>query len=289
MDIVLENDFLKVGIKAKGAELASVVHKKTNLEYIWGADPAFWGKSSPVLFPIVGTLKADAFRYGGKTYSLPRHGFARDHVFAVEHQQRDHATFLLKSSASMLERYPFQFELRLMYSLEENNLRVTYDVRNTGDGIQYFSIGGHPAFNVPLVDGARYEDYFLEFEKKETAGRWPLDAGLVRTEPTPLLNDSNILPLTRSLFSEDAVVLKHLQSTKVSLKSHIDRHGLDFSFGGFPFLGIWAAPNANFVCIEPWCGIADAVNHNQDFTTKEGIETIGAGMTWTKMWSVRFF
>jgi len=289
MEIVLENDFLIVGIKVKGAELRSVFHKMTNLEYMWGADPAFWGKSSPVLFPIVGTLKGDLFHYRDKAYSLPRHGFARDLVFDVEHRQRDHAVFLLKSSSGTLERYPFQFELRLIYRVVENNLRVTYDVKNVGDGMQYFSIGGHPAFKVPLVDGARYEDYFLEFEKKETTGRWPLDAGLVKTQPTPLLNDSNILPLTRSLFSEDAVVLKHLQSTTVSLKSHTDRHGLDFNFDGFPFLGIWAAPNANFVCIEPWCGIADAVNHNQDFTTKEGIEKIEPDQPWTRTWTARFF
>lgn len=289
MDTVLENDFLKVTIKAKGAELASVVNKKTNLEYMWGADPAFWGKSSPVLFPIVGTLRKDTFHYGNKSYSLPRHGFARDHVFDVERKEQDQAVFLLKSSTATLEKYPFQFELRLCYSLTENSLQVTYDVKNVGDGLQYFSIGGHPAFKVPLVDGTLYEDYFLEFDKKETAGRWPLDAGLVKTQSAPLLQDSNILPLTRSLFSDDAVVLKHLRSTNVSLRSHKDSHGLHFNFDGFPFLGIWAAPNANFVCIEPWCGIADSVAHNQDLTKKEGIETIAAGQSWMRMWSVRFF
>ena len=289
MDIVLENDFLKVAIKAKGAELASVFHKNTRLEYMWGADPAFWGKSSPVLFPIVGTLKGDTFQYNGKAYSLPRHGFARDHVFDIEHQDRDHAVFILKSSAETLQKYPFQFELRLHYRIAQNTLHVTYDVKNTGDGLQYFSVGGHPAFKVPLIDNARYEDYFLEFEKNETTDRWPLDAGLVKTQSTPLLKNSNILPLTRSLFSEDAVVLKHLQSTKVSLKSHNDAHGLEFNFDGFPFLGIWAAPNANFVCIEPWCGVADSVNHNQDFATKEGIEKIQGRQQWKRMWGVRFF
>jgi len=289
MDIVLENDFLRVGVKIKGAELASVFHKKTNLEYMWGADPAFWGKSSPVLFPIVGTLKGDVFHYEGKSYSLPRHGFARDYVFEIERQERDRAIFLLRSSDAMLEKYPFEFELRLHYQLAENNLQVTYDVKNSGDGMQYFSIGGHPAFKVPLVEGARYEDYFLEFQKKETAGRWPLAAGLVKTEPTPLLNESQVLPLTRALFSDDAVVLKHLRSTRVSLKSRNDSRGLDFNFEGFPFLGIWAAPNANFVCIEPWCGIADSVNHNQDFVRKEGIEKIAPGQRWEKTWSVRFY
>jgi len=289
MDIVLENDFLKVGIKTKGAELASVFHKKTNLEYMWGADPAFWGKSSPVLFPIVGTLKGDIFYYEGKSYSLPRHGFARDYVFEVERQERDRAVFLLKSSDATLEKYPFEFELRLHYQLAENNLHVTYDVKNTGDGLQYFSIGGHPAFKVPLVDGARYEDYFLEFQKKETAGRWPLAAGLVKAESAPLLRDSQVLPLTRALFSDDAVVLKHLRSTSVSLKSGNDSHGLDFNFEGFPFLGIWAAPNANFVCIEPWCGIADSVNHNQDLAAKEGIEKITPNQRWEKTWRVGFY
>jgi len=289
MDVVLENDFLKVGIKTKGAELTSVFHKKTNLEYMWSADPAFWGKSSPVLFPIVGTLKGDVFQYGGKSYSLPRHGFARDYDFEVERKEGDRAIFLLKSSDETLRKYPFEFELRLHYSLAENNLRVTYDVKNVGDGVQYFSIGGHPAFKVPLVTGARYEDYFLEFQKKETTGRWPLAGGLVKTEPVPLLDDSKVLPLTRALFSDDAVVLKRLRSTSVSLRSRNDGHGLDFNFEGFPFLGIWAAPNANFVCIEPWCGIADSVNHNQDFVKKEGIEKADAGGSWVKTWAVKFY
>lgn len=289
MDIVLENDFLKISIKQKGAELASVFNKKTELEYMWGADPAFWGKSSPVLFPIVGTLKDDVYNYRGKKYSLPRHGFARDHVFDVESQQKDAAVFLLKSSAATIEKYPFEFELRLRYTLDKDFVHLAYDIKNIGNDVQYFSIGGHPAFKVPLTSAVRYEDYFLEFNHAETAGRWPLAAGLVKTEPVALLNNTKTLPLTRQLFSEDAVVLKNLKSTVVSLRSKNDEHGLEFHFEGFPFLGIWAAPNADFVCIEPWCGIADSVDHDQDFTTKEGIEKVSPKEVWSRAWKVKFF
>lgn len=289
MDVVLENNFLKVGIKQKGAELVSVFGKQTELEYMWSADPAFWGKSSPVLFPIVGTLKDDTYLYQHKKYSLPRHGFARDQVFEIESQQHDSAVFLLKSTPASLEKYPFEFELRLHYKLDANSLQMTYEVKNTGRDLLYFSIGGHPAFKVPLVKRSRYEDYYLEFNKSENSGRWPLTAGLVKKEPSPLLSNSNILPLARQLFSEDAVVLKNLKSTMVSLKSKTDDHGLDFYFEGFPFLGIWAAPKADFVCIEPWCGIADSVMHDQQFITKEGIEKIAAKGSWSREWKAKFY
>jgi galactose mutarotase-like enzyme len=115
MDVTLENDILKIGIRQKGAELATVFNKKTQLEYMWDADPAFWGKSSPVLFPIVGTLRDDVFRFKQKEYSLPRHGFARDLPFETADRQKEGATFLLKSTKESMTKFPFNFELRLMY------------------------------------------------------------------------------------------------------------------------------------------------------------------------------
>ena len=290
MNVLLENDFLKVEIVEKGAELKRVNHKQTGLEYMWNGDPAFWGKTSPILFPIVGTLKNDKYLYNGNSYALTRHGFARDSIFQVEEQKKEQVIFLLRSTHTSYENYPFDFELRVKYNLVEDILEVTYDVRNVGNDPMYFSIGGHPAFKVPLTEAPKYEDYFLQFNEQESLARWPISAqGLIQEEPIPLLTNSSVLKLTRALFKEDALVFKGLQSNRISIKSSLHNHGLDFYFEGFPYLGLWAAPGADFVCIEPWCGIADFVSHDQQLISKEGIQRIISQELWHRIWKVRFF
>lgn len=289
MEYPIENEHLLVKIKSTGAELASIINNQTQLEYMWGAGPA-WAKSSPILFPIVGTLKDNTYTYKNKTYQLPRHGFARDEAFEVEQSQKDSITFLLSSSAASLEKYPFHFELRISYQLKQDEVFVTYQVTNAGNEEMYFSLGAHPAFTVPVTNALQFDDYYLQFNRKEKASRWPITKeGLIDLKSTPLLIDTDRLDLTRQLFYEDAIVLKKLNSELIILKTDKDEHGLEFHFKGFPFMGLWAAKDANFICIEPWCGIADSVNHNHDFTSKEGIEKIAAGTSWWRSWSVRCY
>ncbi|HEX4849849.1 MAG TPA: aldose 1-epimerase family protein [Puia sp.] len=286
----IENKHLQVVLAAKGAELQSIYHKGHDLEYMWKADPAFWGKHSPILFPIVGTLKADQYFYNGKPYSLSRHGFARDMPFDVGSQKEDSIEFILKSIEKTISVYPFQFTLSVFYSLNENKLITTYTVANSGSIDLYFSIGGHPAFSVPLVGETNYDDYYLEFNKSETLGRWPISKdGLIEKEPIPLLNHENRLQLSKKLFYQDAIVLKRPASNVVSLKSLKTPHGFDFSFDGFPYLGIWAARDADFVCVEPWCGIADKVDSDQDFLKKEGIKKLTSRDKFVRSWSVSVF
>lgn len=288
MDVLLESDYLKVKIKTKGAELNSVVNKETGLEYIWSGDPAFWGKTSPVLFPIVGTLKKDTFYYKNKSYSLTRHGFARDVTFELEARNDESAVFSISDSS--LQKFPFEFKLQLKYQLMKDFLEVSYDVHDTGNDRMYFSIGGHPAFKVPITSHSTYEEHYLEFNKVENADRWPISSeGLIKDQSIPFFKNNSILKLTRTLFNEDALVFKNLKSDKISIKSDAHHHGLDFYFEGFPYLGIWAAKNADFVCIEPWCGIADSVTHDQQLATKEGIVSILPNEPWTRSWKVRFY
>jgi galactose mutarotase-like enzyme len=288
--VALENDVLKIEVEAKGAELKSIRNKTTDVEYLWSGDPAFWGKTSPILFPIVGTLKKDTFLFNGKSYSLPRHGFARDSVFEIADSKNDRAVFILRSNAASLQKYPFKFEFEIQYRLVNDFMEVTYNVKNSGDGVMYFSVGGHPAFKIPLTDDSTYEDYHLEFDSVEDAPRWPISPeGLIQEKPVSFFKDTSILPLTRSLFNDDALVFKRLKSSKVSIKSSSHAHGVDFDFKGFPFLGIWAARSADFVCIEPWCGIADSVSHDQHLESKEGIEMLEANASWSRTWKVRFY
>ena len=284
---IIENKMLRVSVNPKGAELSGLFYKKEEMEYLWSGDPAFWGKQSPVLFPIIGTLKGNSFLYNGKSYHLPRHGFARDRVFEVEKRGGDSKTFLLKSDMDTHKVYPFDFEFRITYSINENKLTVTYDIKNSGEGDLYFSVGGHPAFKLPLIDGTSYEDYYLEFEKPETAGRWPISAdGLIEITPLPLLNEASKIPLNKQLFAKDAIVLKHLNSSFVKLRSNKTERGLTFHFPGFPYLGLWAAKGADFICIDPWCGIADPVDSDQQLVRKEGIVLLRKGESFNRSWSV---
>ena len=287
---VLENDDLRIVINPKGAELKSVVNKRTGLEYMWGGDPAFWGKTSPILFPIVGTLKNDSYLFEGKSYSLTRHGFARDAVFQTKDRKDNLIVFSLTSTPASREKYPFDFELLVKYQVVADQLEVTYEVKNADNKSMYFSIGGHPAFKTPLVNGTAYEEYYLHFDQKENAERWPISPeGLIKSQSVPFFKDTSILKLTRTLFKDDALVFKQLQSTKISIRSDVHQHGLDFFFERFPFLGIWAAKNADFVCIEPWCGIADSESHDQQLISKEGIVKVDTNNHWARSWKVRFY
>ena len=283
----LKNQTLTIKINPKGAELISLFNEETQTEYMWSADANFWGKSSPVLFPIVGALKDNLYHFEGKTYHLPRHGFAREREFLVENSTDKSVTFLLTHDEETLKIYPFAFEFRLKYELHENCLSVTYSVKNIGDKMMYFSVGGHPAFAVPLSADTDYEDYYLEFNKTENFQRWGLvEGGLIANHSTDFLLNTNRLALKKELFYEDAIVFKNLQSDEVILKSDRTNRQLKFDFKGFPYLGIWAAKDANFVCIEPWCGIADSENHNQELTEKEGIIALSVGDIFERTWSV---
>ena len=284
----LKNQTLTIKINPKGAELISLFNEETQTEYMWSADANFWGKSSPVLFPIVGALKDNLYHFEGKTYHLPRHGFAREREFLVENSTDESVTFLLTHDEETLKIYPFAFEFRLKYELHENCLSVTYSVKNMDHKTMYFSVGGHPAFAVPLSADTNYENYYLEFNKTENFQRWGLvEGGLIANNSTDFLLNTNRLALTKELFYKDAIVFKNLQSDEVTLKSDKTNRQLKFDFKGFPYLGIWAAKDANFVCIEPWFGIADSENHSQELTEKEGIIALAVNEIFETTWRVR--
>jgi galactose mutarotase-like enzyme len=286
----LSNEKINVTIAEKGAELQTLTRKDMPLEYLWNGDARFWGKKSPVLFPIVGGLQNNSYRYNNETYTLSRHGFARDNVFTVVEQSAAGATLRLTDNAETLKVYPFHFQFEIAYALQDAGISVTYRVKNTGSEKMYFSVGGHPAFRLPLADGTAYEDYYLPIPKQEHAGKWPLtSAGLIERTTEPLLENTHTLPLKRSLFYQDALVLKHLASDTVTLKSDKTPHGLTFHFSGFPYLGIWAAKDADFVCIEPWCGIADHVDASGRLEEKEGVIALAPGAEFERSWRVELF
>ena len=286
--ITLENAILKATVSPQGAELHRLFHKENNLEYLWNGDPKFWNRRSPVLFPIVGGLKDGYFIYKGEQFKLPRHGFARDTNFEVENSFGDSCSFVLRSSEETLKSYPFDFLLRLKYQLNANNITITYEVENPANKTLLFSIGTHPAFNVPLVKGTTYEDYYLKFNKVESSSRWTLTDNLIDKQ-TYFFQNHDKIQLKPSLFAEDAIVFKDLKSTRISICSDKSTHGLHCDFAGFPFMGLWASKDAPFVCIEPWNGIADSINHSQQLEEKEGIIKLESGEKWKANWAVTCF
>ena len=286
----ITNDIISVQVTPKGAELQSIYNKQHELEYMWSGDPSYWAKKSPVLFPVVGTLKNNTYNYEGKSYKLNRHGFARDNDFDLVEETVSSLKFSLKSNEAIKKLFPFDFIFNLNYSLQENILHITFSVENTGLENMLFSVGAHPAFAVPIDKGTQYEDYYLQFSQNEQAGVWPLsEEGLTEITPTPLLNNENRLPLKKELFYKDALVFKHLKSNSISIRSDKTPHGLQVEFSGFPYLGIWAAKDADFVCVEPWCGIADSVNASGNLEEKEGINILEPKRMFEVSYSIKVF
>jgi galactose mutarotase-like enzyme len=184
--------------------------------------------------------------------------------------------------------YPFNFLLRISYKLESSKLLVNYEVENLSEETMYFSIGAHPAFNIPLTKQTAYEDYFFEFEKEENSSRYVVNGNFLGG-PVPYFNNQTQLALKKSLFYDEALIFKDLKSDWISIKSTKNAHGIKFDFPGFPYMGIWSATDAPFVCIEPWCGIPDSENHSQHIEEKEGIIPLEKNSRSIKSWSIDFF
>lgn len=287
--IILENEYLRAAITPVGAELQSLLHKTTGIEHMWNGDAKYWPKYSPVLFPIVGLLKDDTYTYQNKTYILPRHGFAREKTFSSEMISPAEVLFTLKADEETRAVYPFEFILKLRYRIHENSFSCTYEVINAGNSDLLFSVGAHPAFAVPFTKDGSYDEYYLKFNKTENLQRWNLQDGILTNSTQPLPTSNNRLLISAALFYKDALVLKNLQSNQLTLTCNNHSHGMHFSFNGFPYFGIWAAKDAPFVCLEPWCGIADNITHNHDLEKKEGIERLPAGEDWKRTWEVECF
>ncbi|OJU41611.1 MAG: hypothetical protein BGN96_02515 [Bacteroidales bacterium 45-6] len=285
--IQISNGIIEASFLTKGAELKSLLTLQSEKEWIWEADPAFWGKTSPILFPIVGGLKDDTYRFDGKHYQLPRHGFARDMEFEVRKHGENLVVFGLANSERTLRLYPFNFDLEVEYSLEGNALCVQYRVRNTSTEHQlWFSLGAHPAFAIEVNGKKSFSDYMLNFEDDSELHPHPLHNNLLSRQRTEIPLQNHGLPLSYSLFENDALVLTDLESQRIILSNSKDSEKLIFSFSNFPYFGIWSAKNADFVCLEPWAGIADFEDHNGELSEKFGINTLQPKAEWAAEWKV---
>ncbi len=289
MDIYIENEHLRASFSSKGAELQHITGVDSGTEYLWSGDPKHWPKFSPVLFPIIGALKENLYRIEDESYTLPRHGFARDMEFVVEKVSDLEILFTLTATHETLKVYPFEFKLILRYKLTKASVCCTYEVSNPSNNELLFSIGGHPAFAAPLNKQGNYTDYFLQFNADDEITYHEIEDNLISDKTVTLNLDDKKLHLEHQLFYNDALVIKDLKSTSISLMNTKTYNGINFKFENFPYFGIWAAKDADFICLEPWCGIADSIDHNQQLREKEGIIALAPYGEWERSWEVTCF
>ncbi|MCB5950691.1 aldose 1-epimerase family protein [Enterococcus sp. BWT-B8] len=276
MTVIIENEKLTAVIAEEGAELVSLKDRDSGIEYIWQGNPAFWGRHAPVLFPFVGRLKNDQYSYKNKSYSLGQHGFARDQVFDVIEKGEGSVSLSLKSTKETKKVYPFDFELVLSYAIEGTELVVSYQVINTGKEEMLFSIGGHPAFNIPLEKHLTFNDYYLSLAPKMNRIQIPLSGPFADLEHKTLGQTVADLDLNRELFVDDALIYETPGKTAVTIKSDGSEHSVTLKYEDIPFVGIWSPyeKEAPFVCIEPWWGIADTVNSDGQLEDKSAVNQL---------------
>ena len=285
----LKNDVLTVQVKEHGAELASIM--KGSTEYLWQADPAFWGRHSPVLFPIVGSVWEKRYRIDGVEYEMGQHGFARDMDFTLVDGNETEVRYRLESSAETLAKYPYPFVLEIAYRLEGNKLDVIWDVYNPSEEDIFFQIGAHPAFYYPDYDPKAPERGFLSFDRTEglecirIKEKGCVDA--VTKYPLEIPAEGK-LPLTRETFDEiDTIVLEDSQVGHVTLHRNDGSPWLSLSFDA-PVVGIWSPPtkNAPFICLEPWYGRCDRVGYEGDYRDKDWMNRLAPGERFSSVYTI---
>ncbi len=274
-----ENSRFSLKVKEMGAELTSLVSKETGKEYIWCGDESIWYGQSPILFPIIGRLLDDKYVLDGQEYTMAKHGIVRKKPFEHLESTEDSLTFIQESDEDSLKSYPFKFQLIVKFQLTQNGLKVTHTVVNNDDKVMYYSFGAHPGFNCEIGD-------YIEFVDDKELFTERIDGeSILMDEKFSVAMDNNKIKLTENIFDLDALILSGYKSKKVSLKSDNHSGVIDFFFDS-PLLGIWAKPNAPYVCIEPWWGVNDSYNKVSDFSQKRGIMSLNSGESKDFIWEV---
>ncbi|OED37682.1 hypothetical protein AB833_22710 [Chromatiales bacterium (ex Bugula neritina AB1)] len=280
--ILLHNSQLNVAISPVGAELQSMKSVASAEEFLWHGDPAWWAGQAPILFPIVGSLKNNTMSVDARDYEMARHGLVRGKLFNLLNHSSDSCLFSTSADASTLLNYPWQFELRVNFSLHNNRIDIGYEVINNDSTTMIFTLGSHPAFSLP----GTIAEYAIRFNQPETLQRFHLDdSGLLAIHGTDYMKNTTRVELHKNLFDEDALVFKNIKSGTVDLL-HGENVRVSVDTGGAPHLGLWAKPGAPFVCIEPWFGYSDNVDSDGNFKNKPAMIHLPAGDSFSNTWSI---
>lgn len=293
-EIILTNENLEIRVNNHGAELRSIKRKDNGMEYLWNADPKFWGRSSPVLFPFVGSVKDKVYRHEGQEYPMNQHGFARDMDFTLLSQNENTVWFGIDSNEETYKAYPFHFRLEIGYILKEDGVAVMWKVKNTDDKEMYFSIGAHPAFFCPLREGEKQSDCYLNFQDGEGNALAKFcntvfgQGGLVTTQKKEYVLAQGILPIAEDLFDGDALVIENHQVQRVALLDGDKKEYLAVEFDA-PLVGIWSPPkkHAPFVCIEPWYGRCDSEAFDGELKDREWGNMLKPGAEFETVYKIK--
>lgn len=282
------NDLLKLEISKAGAELCSVVNKKTGQEYMWTADKQFWARHAPILFPIVGSVWNGEYHSDSKTYKLGQHGFARDSEFEYLGTEGNKATFKLASNEKTKGLFPYDFILKVVYELTGNVIRIHWIVENPTNGTIYFQVGAHPGFNyVDFHPEDKVKGYF-KMNTNELKYKLIGSKGCLNVEKEYVLKaEDGFYPITADMFDHDALVVEEGQITSISLCDKQKKPYITMNFDA-PVTGLWSPTkkNAPFVCIEPWYGRCDRENFTDDFSKKDHVNKLEAGKTFHTSYTI---
>jgi galactose mutarotase-like enzyme len=288
--VIMENDWLQVEFASSGAEVRKVTHKKNGLDYMWTGDSTYWGRVSPVLFPIVGRLKENRYELNGQTYEMSQHGFLRDVKFTIHEQAATKISFQFQSAGRYTDVYPYEFTAIIHYTLQEDSLTVKWEIVNENNETMYFSIGAHPAFLIPLLENERVEDYHVHLTPAGKVTQYELKNSFIHEKG--MVHDFSTIQLTNDLFANDALIYSNID--QVELLSSKSNHGVTVLLEKFPFVGIWSkyieedGTIAPFVCIEPWYGIADTQSTTGNLKEKLGMNSLGVSQTFQAEYTMTF-
>ena len=290
MRVMLKNEQLSVEIESFGAELKSVKSREDNREYMWCADEKYWKRTSPVLFPLVGSLKGHSYEYDGEIFPMSQHGFARDKEFTMIFRNEDKAVFQLKSDADTLKAYPFDFTLEIGYELSGNSLTVMWKVINEEEEKEmYFSIGAHPAFNCPMYGEESMTGYGMKLNAKSDVLYSRINGdGLMLNSKSELKLHDGLAVFTEDFFDEGVYIIEDYQASEVSL---VDTEGKPYVTVSFdaPLFGIWTpGGDAPFVCIEPWYGRCDRESFAGELKEREWGQKLPPNEVFEKNYKITF-
>lgn len=287
--IKLKNECLEVELEPKGAEISKIIGLKDGINYMWKQDPELWGHSAPILFPIVGALHNGKTIIEGKTYKMNQHGFSRNSEYEVVENDDYHVVFHLHENEETKTMYPYDFDLYVTYTLKDNVLEARLKVINDREDHLYFQIGGHPAFACPFVEGEDANDYYLEFEKKESLSSkiiYPARGGMSHETKAFLENERHFF-VRQALFNSDAIVVGDFKSEYIALKTLTSKKSLVFHMHNFDHLGIWSSKHTGgLLAIEPWVGHTDYVDFTGEFKDKVGVRRLNKGESFECSFSI---
>ncbi|MBQ2410074.1 MAG: aldose 1-epimerase family protein [Selenomonadaceae bacterium] len=284
----LENEFLRIKVREHGGELREVLDRQDGTQYLWDGNPEYWQYSSPVLFPIVGRVKNNKYRYQGQEYEIPSHGIGRISEYKLAGQTENSITMALDYDEETLKVYPFKFRLEITYRLEGKSVAVHWKVINADEKEMYFSIGAHPALRCPIGGEGRFEDCYLDFPREEASGAYDLAPGCLLKHTKQDFLQGRTLPLNYDLFREDARIVDDLRSDTIMVRSAKTSKAVGIRAAGFPYWGIWSPSQggAPFICLEPWHGHADYDDFEGEISEKEGIISLAAGKSFEAEYSI---